>query len=62
MTSETGLTIDPASMLAMAMVDTPVKSLVLTVSLKAQLAVMLCGTCSVLTLNFPSTTEIANGR
>ena len=58
MMSETGLTTDPASMLAMLTVGVSVRSPVLTVSLKAQLtAAMLCRICSALTLTSPSTTE-----
>ena len=59
-TSETGLTTDPASMLAMLMVGVSVRSPLLTVSLKAQLTAMLCRICSELTLSSPSTTEIAD--
>ena len=60
MTSETGLTTDPASMQAMLMVGVSVRSPVLTVSLKAQLAAMLCRICSTPTLSSPSTREIAD--
>ena len=60
MTSETGLTTDPASMLAMLTVGVSVRSPLLTVSLKAQLAAMLCRICSAPTLSSPSTTEIAD--
>ena len=61
MTSETGLTTDPASMPAMLTVGVSVRSPLLTVSLKAQLAAMLCRICSALTLSSPSTTETADG-
>ena len=60
MMSETGLTTDPASMLAMLTVGVSVRSPLLTVSLKAQLAAMLCRICSALTLSSPSTAEIAD--
>ena len=60
MTSETGLTTDPASMLVMLMVGVSVRPPLLTVSLKAQLAAMLCRISSALTLSSPSTTEIVD--
>ena len=61
MMSETGLTTDPASMLAMPTVGVSVRSPLLAVSLKAQLAAMLCRICSALTSSSSSTTEIADG-
>ena len=51
---------DFASMLVMLTVGVSVRSQLLTVSLKAQLAAMLCRICSALTLSSPSTTEIAD--
>ena len=62
MMSGSGVTTDPASMLAIAMVEASERSSVRTVSLRAQPSVMLWRICSALTLSSPSTAVIADVR